>query len=151
MILLRQEANLQTSLDAFKVQLGLPPELEVRLDDTILQQFQLNDPRLDTMRTENDARHLRLLQPDETAPAELTAAARQLQKGYDELEEQQVQAQEGAAPVADPARGRAEAGLLRPRRGPGQGLLRAEGGPRPQDRGRPRRVGRARSRTTATS
>ena len=41
------EANLQTQLDPFKIQLGLPPELEVRLDDTMLQQFQLNDPKLD--------------------------------------------------------------------------------------------------------
>ena len=68
MTLLGQEANLQTSLDAFKVQLGLPPEMEVRLDDTVLQQFQLNDPRLDAMRTENDARHLRLLQIGPAAP-----------------------------------------------------------------------------------
>ena len=89
-ILLGQEANLQTSLDAFKVQLGLPPELEVRLDDKILQQFQLNDPRLDTMRTENDARHLKLLQTDEPPRSELAETARQLQKGYDELEEQQI-------------------------------------------------------------
>ena len=74
MTLLGQEATLQTSLDAFKVQLGLPPELEVRLDDTVLQQFQLNDPRLDTMRTENDARHLRLLQADEPPRAELKAS-----------------------------------------------------------------------------
>ena len=90
MTLLGQQATLQNSLDAFKVQLGLPPEMEVRLDDTVLQQFQLNDPKLDTMRTENDARHLKLLQSDELPRSELTAAARQLQKGYDELEEQQI-------------------------------------------------------------
>ena len=88
--LLGQEASLQTSLDAFKVGLGLPPELEVRLDDTVLQQFQLNDPKLDTMRTENDARHLSLLQADELPRTEMTAAAKGLQKAYDDLEKRQI-------------------------------------------------------------
>jgi len=77
--LLAAEATLQKQLDAFKVQLGLPPETEVRLDDTILQQFQLNDPKLDTMRTENDARHLTLLQSEQFPRSDLTAAARLLQ------------------------------------------------------------------------
>jgi outer membrane protein TolC len=90
--LLGQEVTLQNSLDAFKVLIGLPPEMEVRLDDTVLQQFQLNDPKLDTMRTENDARHLRLLQSDAPPRADLAAAAKQLQKSFDELEQQQIQA-----------------------------------------------------------
>ena len=62
----------------------------MRLDDTVLQQFQLNEPRLDTMRTENDERHLKLLQSDEPPRDELTTAARDLQKAYDELEKQQI-------------------------------------------------------------
>lgn len=33
-------------LDRFKVQLGLPPETEVELDDTLLKPFQFVDPRL---------------------------------------------------------------------------------------------------------
>lgn len=92
-VLLGQEANLQTALDLFKIQLGLPPELEVRLDDTILDQFQLNDPRLDTMRAENDARHLSLLQQDEPPRAELIAAARELEEAYDELANYKIQTQ----------------------------------------------------------
>ena len=52
--LLQSEAQLQTQLDAFKIQLGLPTELEVRLDDTVLQQFQLNDAQ--TRRTADPER-----------------------------------------------------------------------------------------------
>ncbi|MGC8639759.1 MAG: TolC family protein [Isosphaeraceae bacterium] len=90
--LLSLEAGLQTSLDVFKYQqLGLPPELEVRLDDAMLQQFQLNEPRLDAMRTENDARNLRLLQQEKPPRAALAAAAKELQGAYDELEKYQIQ------------------------------------------------------------
>ncbi len=85
--LLGAEANLQTQLDFFKIQLGLPPELEVRLDDKVLQQFQLNDPRLDTLRTQNDELHLRLIQSDEPARSDLQAAGRQLQQAQRELTE----------------------------------------------------------------
>ena len=83
--LLQSEAQLQTSLDLFKIQIGLPPELEVRLDDKILQQFQLNDPSLDDLRTRNDALHLSLIQREDPSRSELTAAAKQLQKAYDAL------------------------------------------------------------------
>lgn len=84
--LLKSEVQLQNQLDLFKVQLGLPPELEVRLDDTVLQQFQLNDARLDELRTRNDALHLSLLQKEEMSRPELGATAKQLQAAYEELE-----------------------------------------------------------------
>ena len=45
--LLSAQAGLQTSLDAFKINLGLPTEVEVRIDDSPLDQFELNDERLD--------------------------------------------------------------------------------------------------------
>lgn len=48
--LLGLQAGLQTLLDAFKIQLGLPPELEVRLDDSPLDQFELYNTELDTLR-----------------------------------------------------------------------------------------------------
>jgi hypothetical protein len=84
--LLTAEANLQTALDSFKISLGLPPEMEVRLDDEVLQQFQLNDPKLDTLRTQNDALHLKLLQTDEPSRPVLQDAAKQLQQFYAELQ-----------------------------------------------------------------
>jgi hypothetical protein len=86
------EAQLQTSLDLFKIQIGLPTELEVKLDDRILQQFQLNDPGLDDLRTRNDALHLRLIQKDDPPRSELIAAAKQLQQFYEALERTRIEA-----------------------------------------------------------
>ncbi|MFI5459848.1 MAG: hypothetical protein ACHRXM_30880, partial [Isosphaerales bacterium] len=48
--LLSAQAGLQTSLDFLKISLGLPTELDVRLDDSVLDQFELNDKRLDALR-----------------------------------------------------------------------------------------------------
>ena len=53
--LLAAQAGLMTSLDAFKINLGLPPEVEVRIDDSPLDQFELNDERLEKMRARTDA------------------------------------------------------------------------------------------------
>ena len=50
--LLSAQAGLQTSLDSFKINLGLPTEVEVRIDDSPLDQFELNDERLEDMRRE---------------------------------------------------------------------------------------------------
>jgi outer membrane protein TolC len=90
--LLQAEANLQTQLDLFKLQLGLPPEMEVRLDDQVLERFQLNDPKLDSLRTRNDALHLKVLQSDEPARSELSAAASQLGGFQKELKQIQAEA-----------------------------------------------------------
>ena len=54
-----------TLLDGFKINLGLPTEVEVRIDDSPLDQFELNDERLDAMRTRTEALLLRLVQSDE--------------------------------------------------------------------------------------
>jgi outer membrane protein TolC len=53
--LLSSQAGLQQNLDAFKIQLGLPPELEVRIDDSPLKTFELYNPRLDVLRDEATA------------------------------------------------------------------------------------------------
>jgi outer membrane protein TolC len=44
--LIQAEANLQTSLDNYKITLGLPPSLETKMDDTLLKQFILVDPAI---------------------------------------------------------------------------------------------------------
>ena len=84
--LLSAQARLMTSLDLFKINLGLPTEVEVRIDDSPLDQFELNDERLDAMRARTEALLLRLVQNDELPRTELADVARQLQKMYDELE-----------------------------------------------------------------
>ena len=84
--LLSAQASLQTQLDLFKINLGLPPEVEVRIDDKPLDQFELNDERLDAMRARTDALLLRLVQSDALPVADLARYARGLQKMYDELE-----------------------------------------------------------------
>jgi outer membrane protein TolC len=43
------EAFLQTSLDQFKILLGLPPHIPVELDDSFLNPFILSDPKLDAL------------------------------------------------------------------------------------------------------
>ena len=75
--LANSENGLQTSLDAYKTLLGLPPELPVQLDDSLLSMFELNSPRLDALRQRVDEFHLRLLQPDEPPPENEAAAAYQ--------------------------------------------------------------------------
>ncbi len=53
--LLLADSGLQTSLDQYKLSLGLPPTLPVRLDDSVLKPFQLSDPRLEQLQLELDA------------------------------------------------------------------------------------------------
>jgi outer membrane protein TolC len=85
--LIQARAGLQTQLDRYKIGLGLPPDLLVKLDDSILGPFQLNDPRLDGLRARNDALALSLLQYDAPPPSEiLKEAGRQLLAEYADLE-----------------------------------------------------------------
>ena len=87
--LLTAQATYATQLDAFKLQMGLPPTLEAQLDDTDLQQFQLNNPTLDKLTANNEEWRIRLLQFDDANPpsvddlssahAALVALARELE------------------------------------------------------------------------
>ena len=52
--LISAEASLQTQLDSFKIQLGLPPDLPVSLDDSPLDLFEFSDPALEDLRGIND-------------------------------------------------------------------------------------------------
>jgi len=85
--LLSAQAGLQTLLDLLKITLGLPTELEMRLDDSVLDQFELNDKRLDTLRASIDALFLKLVQNDELSRPELAVTARRLKTALDELEQ----------------------------------------------------------------
>jgi hypothetical protein len=50
--LLSLKTSFEASLDTYKVALGLPPSLEVALDDPILRQFELIDPRVSELTEE---------------------------------------------------------------------------------------------------
>jgi outer membrane protein TolC len=50
--LLQAETTLETQLDAFKLILGLPPDIPVRLDESLLDPFQLADPALTDLQDE---------------------------------------------------------------------------------------------------
>jgi len=63
--LLGQEASFQTSLDAYRVdQLGMPADFPIKVDEALLRRFELNDPKLDDLRSANDKLYLSLLQYD---------------------------------------------------------------------------------------
>ena len=74
--LVTQKANLETQLDLYKIQLGLPTEMTVKLDDTPLKTFELSNPRIEELRKANETLFLSLLQPDKAPPVdELMRAA----------------------------------------------------------------------------
>jgi outer membrane protein TolC len=50
--IINAEIGLQEALDAFKLQLGLPPTMAIELDDTFLNQFVLVDPVLEKLQDE---------------------------------------------------------------------------------------------------
>ncbi len=66
--LLRERTDYAESLDNFKVALGLPPSLKVRIEDPLLRQFDLIDPELtETQSVMNDL--LQMFRDDATHPA----------------------------------------------------------------------------------
>ena len=69
--LLSAEQSLEAALDQFKLQLGLPPQLQVRLDDDALAPFELSSDELDQLTDDNEALRLSLLQFDKQPPAEV--------------------------------------------------------------------------------
>ncbi len=50
--LLQAQTALQTAFDGFKAILGLPPDIPIRLDDSLLGPFQLADPALERLQKE---------------------------------------------------------------------------------------------------
>ncbi len=77
--LLQSETGLQTSLDQYKLTLGLPPSLPVRIDDSLLKPFQLNDPELARVQGELDVFFAEYRQMDAAPSVE------KLQDGYARL------------------------------------------------------------------
>ena len=70
--LLSSEQSLANSLDRFKFQLGLPPWVEIKIDETLLQPFDLNDPRLTELQDGAQNLYLELLKylPPDDLPSD---------------------------------------------------------------------------------
>lgn len=100
--LLQLEASLQTTVDNYKLRLGLPADFPVKLDDQPLKLFELNDPRFDGLRARNDQLVLDILNDDDgplgIGPARL---AEQLSREYDDFEAILRQAREEARKLVD--------------------------------------------------
>ena len=74
--LIQAQNDLETALDTYKIGLGLPPALPARLDDSLLNPFQLTDPALNALQGEVDQflasyreLSLRCREPDSDADA----------------------------------------------------------------------------------
>lgn len=77
--LIRANNALENALDAYKVQLGLPPELPVELDDDQLEPFELTSPEVEPLEEQFNELLSAFRQLDELPTPE------QLQEGYADL------------------------------------------------------------------
>jgi outer membrane protein TolC len=82
--LISARAGLETSMDNYKILLGLPPDIPIRLDDSLLAPFQLTDPALDKLKEEIDASLREFRQLTQAPPLV------QLQKGFQKLKDNQT-------------------------------------------------------------
>ncbi len=73
LVLLAAEQNLAASLDQFKFQLGLPPWIPFEIDESLLAQFELVDPKLVEVQDETQRLYEKLLQytPTEKTRSEI--------------------------------------------------------------------------------
>jgi outer membrane protein TolC len=80
--LLQTQTGFESALDAFKITLGLPPDLPVSLDNALLAPFQLNDPAVIQLQDEIEKSLAEYRKFDKAPPlAELRKALSRL-KGY---------------------------------------------------------------------
>jgi outer membrane protein TolC len=80
------EASLETAVDNFKFTLGLPMDIHVRLDDSLLAPFELNDPRLTNLQDEIDKYFTPFREPNQALPLP------RLEEGYKKLKTFEAQA-----------------------------------------------------------
>jgi outer membrane protein TolC len=93
--LIAARATLETSLDNYKLLLGLPPDIPIRLDDSLLAPFQLTDPALDRLKEEIDAFLKEYRQMTEAPPLV------KLQEAFQKLKNNQAQARKLLDEVQD--------------------------------------------------
>ncbi len=70
---LAAEQSFANSLDNFKFQLGLPPRIEIEIDETLLSPFELSDPRLDQLQLDAEQLYQDLIQylPPDAPPRDV--------------------------------------------------------------------------------
>ncbi len=56
------EQNLANAFDAFKIQLGLPPQVELKLDEQLLKRFELASPEVEQLGSDIEALYQELVQ-----------------------------------------------------------------------------------------
>jgi outer membrane protein TolC len=84
--LIQAEAGLETQQDLYKIALGLPPNLPIRLDDSVLNPFQLSAPALDAYQRDLDAFMTSYRELDEPPPlVKLEEGFRRLQEYQEEF------------------------------------------------------------------
>jgi outer membrane protein TolC len=76
---LQGKTSLETSLDSYKQVLGLPPDLKVKLDDTLLDPFQLASPQLEKLQGELEVFFAEYRELDKAPPLA------SLRTGFDKL------------------------------------------------------------------
>lgn len=84
----------ETSLDAYKIALGLPPDLDLRIEDPLLERFNLIDPTMTALQDTVDAVREQLADPKQPMPADhraRTAAIRQECKAKAEMVRKDLQ------------------------------------------------------------
>lgn len=89
--------QLQDAQDRFKVQLGLPPDLEVQVDRELLDGFILSDPKLDEIQNQIDEVYRELLKslpPEVAAAQKLASTAESIQPIVQQLQKQLPEVQQ---------------------------------------------------------
>lgn len=79
----------ENALDSYKFTLGLPPNLPVKLDKELLDQFALTTPEMDAIQSDLNALELKLRQPDQAPPlSDLKKDAQAIQKLVNRTEQE---------------------------------------------------------------
>ena len=87
--LLSSRAAYQTKLDSFKIDIGLPPDVPLRIQDTLLDRFNLIDPTMTALQDAFSDQVFRVLPQREPPPqAELTDTLRRIKQLKPEINRQ---------------------------------------------------------------
>ena len=85
--LINTEQALQTAMDSFKFQLGLPAKIQIKLDEDILSSFEVNSPELVKLQEDAEALEqsmMKYIPPNELAPEQFLNEVESNTKKYAE-------------------------------------------------------------------
>jgi hypothetical protein len=90
--LIQAQTALATALDSYKINLGLPPDLPVKVDDSMLKPFQLAAPELEKLQGEVEVFFAKYRELDQAPPsASLKAGYEQLKDYFGRLQQLSTQ------------------------------------------------------------